>query len=302
MAVKTIDFSCKHDCMIQNSDGSLSRMDEPYFEAKKIAEGTWQILSSGDFSYLVEGEEEAVAIDTGYGAGNIREYMQSLTSRPLRCVINTHDHFDHTANNGYFDRAYMGAGSIPLATVPFPSFAGIDFPTDYERIAVGNGYVFHLGGRDLEVFELPDHAAGSILLLDRKERILFSGDEFHWQGKNLNGGLTSFMRNLERIYSHRAEFDRLCGGPGIFDAELVDQLHACGRYILDGHEGETFEQEKFSLPLPKSPDEEGRTVYHRQLPHPEDMHHDAEGEEQCYRRRMAYAGTQITYDIRKRDL
>ena len=68
-----IDFSPKHDCWIRNDDGSLSRMDEPYFRSEKLAEGVWRILSSGDYAYLLEGDEEALAIDCGYGAGNIRE-------------------------------------------------------------------------------------------------------------------------------------------------------------------------------------------------------------------------------------
>ena len=97
-----IDFSCKHDIWLEDEDGSLQPMDEPYFRSWRIAPGTWQILSDGDFSYLVEGDEEAILIDSGYGAGNIRTYAQSLTEKPLSKICNTHDHFDHTALNSYF--------------------------------------------------------------------------------------------------------------------------------------------------------------------------------------------------------
>ena len=45
-----IDFSCKHDILIKNPDGSFSHMDEPWFEAEQIAPNTWKVLSSGDFS------------------------------------------------------------------------------------------------------------------------------------------------------------------------------------------------------------------------------------------------------------
>ena len=106
---KQIDFSCKHHILIKNLDDTYSTMDEPYFRATQIAPGTWQILSSGDYSYLFEGENEAVSIDTGYGAGNLREFLQTLTDKPVRNVINTHNHFDHTANNGYFEKAYMAS-------------------------------------------------------------------------------------------------------------------------------------------------------------------------------------------------
>lgn len=302
MAVQIIDFSCKHDVFILNRDGSLSRMDEPFFESRCIAPDTWQIFSSGDHSYLAAGETAAIAIDTGYGAGNIRAYMQSLTDRPLESVINTHDHFDHTANNGYFERAYMAKETVPLATVPFPSFAGIDFPQDYERIAVEEGHVFDLGGRTLEVFHIPDHAAGSIALLDRRGRILFSGDEINEGGKVLNGGVRSFAANMKKLMDHRSEFDLLAGGPDVVDASVLDALYACALHILEGNEGEPLGDEKFSLPLPKSPDEMGRTVYHRQLPHPEDMHHDGEDPEKArFMRKMCFAGTSITYDLRLKE-
>ncbi len=110
-------------------------------------------MSDGDYFYLVEGDEEALVIDSGYGCGNVREYCQSLTEKPVRYIANTHDHFDHTANNVYFDCAFMAAESVPLATRPFPSFAGIDFPRDYKIEVIDEGYVFHLGNRDLEVLK-----------------------------------------------------------------------------------------------------------------------------------------------------
>jgi Metallo-beta-lactamase superfamily len=133
IATKFIDFSAKHNVMIRNDDGTLTPMDVPYYRSTLIAPGTWRIESDGDFSYLIEGDNEALAIDTGYGAGNIREYLQTLTKKPVRYVANTHDHFDHTANNGYFDKAFMSAETAKKVTNPYPSFAGISFPRDYPK-------------------------------------------------------------------------------------------------------------------------------------------------------------------------
>lgn len=296
-AVKKIDWSCKHDILIKNPDGTLSPMDEPYFKSEKIAPGTWKILSSGDYSYLVEGEKEAIAIDTGYGAGNIREYLQTLTEKPVCSVINTHDHFDHTANNGYFDRAFMSAETKPLATIPFRSFQGIDFPQDYERVVVEEGYTFDLGNRTLEVFKIPDHAAGSIAMLDRRERLFFTGDEFMPMpmGKKLRVGLAAFLRYLEKMEAHRSEFDRLCAGGGVYDAKLLDQYYQCARYIAEGHEGE----EEMPKPL-HFPDMDGgaggQTVYDRMLPHPGDGGTKDPAAAGSRILCMKYAGIQIIYD------
>ena len=105
MAVELIDFSCKHDILIRNKDGSYTPMDEPYFENEQINEDTWKVLSSGDYCYIIKGDGEAFALDCGYGAGNIRSYMEQVAGVPVPAVINSHDHFDHTACNAYFDRA-----------------------------------------------------------------------------------------------------------------------------------------------------------------------------------------------------
>jgi len=172
--VTSIDFSARHDVMIQNDDGSLTPMDVPYFKSTLIAPGTWQILADGDYLYLVEGDDEALVIDSGYGAGNIREYCQNLTKKPIKNIVNTHYHFDHTANNAYFDAAYMSAETKAKATIPYPSFAGINFPRDYPVVIIGEGYKFQLGNRELEVFEISNHTEGGIALLDRRERILFT--------------------------------------------------------------------------------------------------------------------------------
>lgn len=119
-------------------------------------------------------------IDCGYGAGNIRAYAQALTDKPVKYVINTHYHFDHTANDAYFDAAFMTKESIPYATVPYDSFRGIDFPRDYPVITVQDGYKLNLGNRELTILTVPhpNHAIGDIAILDPTRRILYTGDSF----------------------------------------------------------------------------------------------------------------------------
>lgn len=292
--MKEIDFSCKHHVMLQNDDGTLVPMDQPYFESELIAPGTWKIRSDGDFCYLVEGDDEAVMIDCGYGAGNIRAYAQGLTGKPLHNVINTHDHFDHTACNCYFDCAYMSAETAPLATVPFPSFEGIDFPRDYPVQIVDDGYVFHLGGRDLEVFKIPDHAVGSIALLDSRERLLFTGDEIMPMGKPLNGSVEHFLGCLKKLEARRSEYDRLCAGVGVMKADWIEKYIANMEYILAGNQGVKPQGGPAFKPMCT---EDGNPVYPRRMPHYPDIvgKHDINEYQLC----MEYAGCNVTYDYRK---
>lgn len=292
-----IDFSYKHNYYLWNEeDGTCIPMDEPYFRAEKAAEGIWQILSDGDFSYLVEGNDEAVVIDSGYGAGNIREFCQTLTEKPVRNIINTHDHFDHTANNCYFECAYMTEESVEQATIPFPSFEGIVFPRDYPIQILEDGGWYPLKGRELQVFKLPDHSEGSICILDRKARVLFTGDEFFPWGKALKGSVQRWARNLEKLMAYRRYFDRLLCGARTINADFVDRYLANAHHILEGHEGGPVTPMKFEEYI--RTDEEGHIIWKRRDPHPGDGPKNPP-DNHAYRRQMVWADCSITYDIRR---
>lgn len=236
--MNAIDYSSKHDILIRHHDGVLRPMDEPHYEVNEIAPGTWQILSSGDYHYLLAGDGEAIAIDTGYGAGDLREFLESVAGMSVRYVINTHDHFDHTALNSYFDGVYCGEASVSRLTTPFPSFAGLEFPKNPNVTVVKEGDIIPLPGRPLEVFQIADHAPGSIALLDKKTRILFTGDEFMDKFKRIGESVEKLRDDMARLMERRGEFDRLCGGPGIFEAEFVNICHEAAERILAGQPGE----------------------------------------------------------------
>ena len=271
-------------------------MDVPFYTSKKIAPGTWQIQSDGDYIYLVEGEQEALVIDSGYGCGNLRAYCQSLTDKPVKRIVNTHDHFDHTANNSYFDCAYMSKETKALATIPFPSFEGITFPRDYPAEIIDEGYVFDLGGRHLETFKIPDHAVGSLAFLDDKEGILFCGDELCMPfGKALNGSVEHVHKLLMKLWNRKEEIKILYGGPGKGETAIIGKLLENMEYIMAGHEGEKMPLEGKQL---EKTAESAPVVYQRWMPHPPDRHHD-DPAEVIYKRMMDYAGIKVIYDCRK---
>ena len=292
-----IDFSAKHNVWIRNDDGSLNRMDEPYYKCWKLADGVWRILSSGDYSYLIEGGEEGLVIDSGYGAGNLREYIQALTDKPVRCIANTHDHFDHTANNSYFEAAYMAEETVPLATVPFPSFAGIDFPKDYKIIPLKNGDIIPLKGRELQAILVPDHAVGSMCYLDRKGRILFSGDEFFSLRKNLNYGLRHWKESLERLLAVRDAFDIMYGGSGTVDPSIIEKQYQAALIGLRTGGTRLPEGSGGGRPQPEY-NEKGEPVYDRMKPHYEDTDHPATSDP-ADRRIVRFEDIELVFDITK---
>lgn len=293
--MKNVDFSAKHDIWIRHKDGKLTPMDEPYYESKKINDETWQIMSSGDYHYLLIGEGEGISIDTGYGAGNLREYLESIGKVPVPCVINTHSHFDHTANNCYFEKAYMAEEGVKLASIPYESFRGVLFPKNYEIEIVKDHDIISLPGRSLEIFRCGDHTRDGIMILDRKYRILFTGDEIMMGRKTLNGTVKQWKMNLEKIAIHRSEFDIICGGFGISDASEFDRFYDTVQCLWRGVPSDAAPERK-SMPRMEPMMEDGHKVYDCQIPHIEDIPKDGFFKENNSMVSYYHGGCELTYD------
>lgn len=155
------------------------------YMAWKVDSRTWVInfMNGTENMYLLEGAEKALLIDTGYGVGNLRAFIEKLTDKPI-IVTNTHFHPDHSAGNGEFECVYVSAGwetDAPSVfgegAVPF-DLKKLPYP-DYEKKIIGEGYIFDLGGRKVEVLDVkPAHCNSSLFFLDRDHRMLFTGDEY----------------------------------------------------------------------------------------------------------------------------
>jgi hydroxyacylglutathione hydrolase len=229
----------------RNLFGGIFVMTNSIFRSKLICTNTWLIQGDGANSYLVVGDERGVVIDTGFATENIQIYAQTLTDKPVKLAANTHGHFDHTGGNGWFTSAYMSAMALEIAKMPYASLNASKYPTDYLVTIVGDGDRIHLGNRVLEVFEIPAHAPSSIAFLDRKERIMFTGDEVDsyvmlvWMQDEPQPTIEQHAQNMETLLKHRQEFDFICAGHEqvMGDASLVENYLEHDRRIMSGIEG-----------------------------------------------------------------
>ncbi len=148
--------------------------DNGYYSIEQMDAGIWRISEAGVHMYLVEGDSQALLIDTGFGKGDLAGCIRSLTSLPLT-VVNTHAHPDHEGGNAQFPRIHLHSADIPISRFR-------NGPC--RQVHIGEGFLFNLGGRSLMVLENPGHTPGSISLWDDQAGILFSGDSLgantHW--------------------------------------------------------------------------------------------------------------------------
>lgn len=225
--------------------------DEPYgpveeaFQSRLVAPDTWLVTGAGCESYLVVGAKRAMMVDTGMSRRDLRAYVARLTDLPVS-VVNTHGHFDHTGGNGWFDEVFLHPKAVALAKQAFGNPS--DFPLDYAVTTVAEGHVFDLGGRTLEVLEIPAHAPSSIALLDRRERLLFPGDEVE-SGQvllMLNPEATDTVArhrgNMRRLLGLLPAFDRLCpshNGSPILAGHYLQAFLENDERVISGIEGST---------------------------------------------------------------
>lgn len=212
--------------------------------------GVWTLTNRWqNFMHLLVGEEKALLIDTGYGEGDFRQIVESITDKPVM-VVNTHGHFDHTGGNGWWEEAWMSEGAVPGARVPFceeqQRWYDAKPHKDYRIHILKDGDIIDLGGKIVEVLSIPAHQEGSIALLDKTDRLLFTGDELEAgqvllfvRDRNLplEQVVSAHKQNMEKLAARRAEYDFICpahNGTLLQPDLYLNDFIALDQEILDG--------------------------------------------------------------------
>ena len=203
-------------------------MNETY-EIIRIDDRTWRIEDGMVRCYLLAGAEKALLIDTGMTLKNAREIAEGLTDKPVELAC-THGDPDHIAGNAAFPRFYMHPAEEPN----YRAFGGAG-----EIVPVREGDVLELGGRALEVVELPGHTPGSIALLDRTRRALISGDPIQTGGIFMFGpgrDLKQYYASLRKVQKRIPEFDAIWPAHGAFPVEpaQIEKLIVGTERVLAG--------------------------------------------------------------------
>lgn len=244
-----------------------------FTEVTNINNGVFHVVSPGwspSYIYIVEGSSRALVIDTGYGIGNLKGLIEKITTLPYD-VVNTHFHGDHTLGNYQFTDVYIHKDDLVSCQknidhkirerfTELPKKMDVPFTiNDYTAIAEYNllpiceGQIFDLGGQyELEVVDAPGHTFGSICLLDRKRRILFTGDAlvstptFIFTMDNTlkkQATITIYMEAMKRLLLRSSDFDGLYPGHGELNISpniIHEMIECCREIINDPHVGIDF--------------------------------------------------------------
>ena len=197
------------------------------YEVIPLGNGAWRIEDEAVRCFLFTGEDYALLVDTGFGEGDLKSVIDSLTDLPL-ILLNTHADRDHIGCNHQFDTAFLHPSELY-----HPGASGKEFSAIWENDLID------LGGRSFEVIHIPGHTPGSIALLDRGNRILVGGDSVQVGPIYMFGPMRNFpayLHSLERLEDYIDDFDTVYPSHNEFPvpASIIPVLRREGERLLQG--------------------------------------------------------------------
>jgi glyoxylase-like metal-dependent hydrolase (beta-lactamase superfamily II) len=163
------------------------------FHSEMVSKHLTRIIAPGGVCvYLVQGSQQAVLLDTGFGVGDLKGYVEELVQTPYTVLL-SHGHLDHAGGAAQFPEVYLSQRDWSLAqwhckienrieeVYHFGKPEGMvdeDFiPARTEAyLPLTEENIFHLGGVTVQPVEIPGHTMGMMAFLIPEDRIAIFGD------------------------------------------------------------------------------------------------------------------------------
>lgn len=224
----------------------------PIFTSERVSQHLIRIITPcGVSMYLVEGARQSILLDTGFGFGDLKSFVDSLTDKPY-VVLLSHGHMDHAGGAVQFDTVYLnrkdwklekwhstrerriwdvqhGPGGMPKGVTEadfLPSRTQPYLPLD-------EGDDFDLGGVTVQPIAAPGHTAGSLIFLIPEDRIAIFGDACGEHTLLLfdeSTPIADYRKGLLHVQSFEDQFDVVLRNHGSFSSPkqiLADNIELC---------------------------------------------------------------------------
>ena len=154
----------------------------------KLAEGVYMLEGAGGNIGVSVGEDGVIVIDDQYAplTPKIQEAISQLSTKPIKFVLNTHWHGDHTGGNENF----AAAGAVIIAhdnvrkrmsSEQFIEMMKRKVPASPAKalpiVTFTNDITLHFNGEDIHVMHAdPAHTDGDSIVVFPKAKVVHMGD------------------------------------------------------------------------------------------------------------------------------
>lgn len=187
------------------------------FDSRELAENVHMVTSrAGGNLCICTGEDGVLLVDSDYTqlAEKAAEAIAAICDEPVRLVVNTHWHFDHTGGNAHF--AGKGAMIVAhenvrkrLAAGQLISIINTSVPPAPEEalpvMTFKDSLTFRLNGEEIAVIHLPGgHTDGDSIVHFRKANVIHTGDLVFNGGYpfidiSSGGGIDGMIASVETV-------------------------------------------------------------------------------------------------------
>ncbi len=161
-------------------------------KVSKVAGSVYMLVGEGGNIAASVGEDGIVVVDDQYAplAEKIQAALKGVTDKPVRFIINTHYHGDHTGGNAFFQKqapiiahdnvrkrleAGGSAGNLGSMSMDHP-------PAPKEALPIltfDHDVTVHLNGEDIRALHFPSgHTDGDSIIFFPKSNVVHMGDDF----------------------------------------------------------------------------------------------------------------------------
>jgi glyoxylase-like metal-dependent hydrolase (beta-lactamase superfamily II) len=163
-------------------------------KSEKVADGVWFIGGGSHNSALIEMKDYLVVIEGPLGdlqsAAVMGEVKKLLANKPIKYLVNTHHHFDHSGGIRAFAAEGVTIVTHELSRPYYEKALANTWNLSPDRLAkskkkpvfqtMGDNMVLTDGTRSVELYQIirDPHHDGIIMAYLRKERLLIQADAF----------------------------------------------------------------------------------------------------------------------------
>src|SRR6516162_4581807 len=227
---------------------SLAVADTADFTIKKLGDGVYAALAvdgkkAGSNAGFVVGSNGVLVVDTFQDVAPARDLLaeiRKVTNLPIRFVVNTHYHLDHTGGNAVF--ADAGATILAqrnlrgwLRTENLKFFGATPKPEDKARVEAlvlpdetyTDAVDIYLGSRLVQVRYMLGHTGGDSVVMVPDANVVFGGD-LVWQKHlpNLIDATTSdWVKTLEKLLADHPSATFVSGHGDVASPDDVRDFH-----------------------------------------------------------------------------
>ena len=150
----------------------------------------WDICNSG----FIVGDDGVLVIDAMMVASQVRPYLEEIrkvTDKPIRYLVNTHHHVDHSFGNQFYlptevvshrgcrESMITAGADVESLSQRYPQYRDdwVQSRLTPASITYEDKMIVHLGDRVIELLHPgPAHTYGDTLVYLPREKVLFTGD------------------------------------------------------------------------------------------------------------------------------